>query len=274
MRSPRTALVTGASRGLGRASVVELIGRGWHVLGAMRSPDRDGPDLVGQVSGLRGDLELVRLDLDSDASIRAVGGLCTERVPDALIHIAGLAPSAAFEDIPHEERVSTLQTNLLGPMLLTELLLPAMRARGTGRIVAVASLAARIGLPLASVYGASKAGLERWIEGLATEIHQFGLSAHVIESGMFATDMMANSDVPAPEGPYGPMYAKFSKRRAGVVAKAKPAEQFARALADFVERPKAPVLKPVGTDAIGAYYAQRLIPAGVISTALKHVVKP
>ncbi|MFI5507620.1 SDR family NAD(P)-dependent oxidoreductase [Mycobacterium sp. NPDC051804] len=270
----RTAVITGTSRGLGRLSAAEMARRGWHVVAAMRSPDRDGQSLLDEVAGLSGEVELLTLDLVDPASIAKAAVELSGYQVDALVHIAGLAPAAAFEDTPREERMSTFQTNLLGPMHLTELLLPAMRERREGRIVAVASLAARIGMPLSSVYGASKAALEKWIESLAVEIHQFGLSAHVLEAGMFDTDMITASDVPDAVGPYGPMYANFSQRRAGVVAKARPAPRFATALADLLEKKAPPVFQTVGLDAAAALYAQRLIPSRVISSVLKRVVTP
>ncbi|WP_170874458.1 SDR family NAD(P)-dependent oxidoreductase [Mycobacterium sp. IS-1264] len=269
----RTAVITGASRGLGRLSAAELALRGWQVVAAMRSPERDGASLVQEV-GRAGEIELLKLDLVDSASIEAAARQLADRPVDALVHIAGLAPAAAFEDTSREERVSTFQTNLLGPMHLTALLLPGMRERGIGRIVAVASLAARVGMPLSSVYGASKAALEKWIESLAVEIHQFGLSAHVLEAGMFDTEMILNNDVPEAVGPYGPMYANFSERRASVVARARPAAKFATALADTLEKQSPPVLELVGVDAVAVYYLQRLIPRKVITTVMKRAVAP
>ena len=159
-------------------------------------------------------------------------------------------------------------------MHLTELLLPGMRERRRGRIVAVGSFSGRLALPLSSVYGASKAGLEKWIESLAVEIHQFGLSAHVLETGMFDTDMIQGNDVPEAVGPYGPMYANFSARRDGVVAKAKPGSQFAKVLADTLEKKSPPVLKHVGADAVAFYHVQRIVPMRMISYAMKRFVTP
>ncbi|MGV0045151.1 SDR family NAD(P)-dependent oxidoreductase [Mycobacterium colombiense] len=269
----RTAVITGASRGLGRASAAELARRGWQVIAAMRSPERDGASLVEEIAQ-PGHVELLKLDLVDTASIESAARQLADRPLDALIHVAGLAPAAAFEDITQEERISTFHTNLLGPMHLTALLLPGMRERRTGRIVAVASLAARLGLPLSSVYGASKAALVKWIESLALEIHQFGLSAHVLEAGMFDTEMIVNNGVPEAVGPYGPMYADFSRRRASVVARAGPAAKFATVLADTLDKQSPPVLKLVGVDAVAVYYLQRLIPGEVISKVMKRVVTP
>ena len=95
---------------------------------------------------------------------------------DALVHNAGVGAFRTFEDTPQEAWRETFQVNLFGPMRLTAGLLPAIRARGFGRIVAVASYTARLGIPFTSIYGASKAGLERWIETLAVELYPFGLS--------------------------------------------------------------------------------------------------
>jgi NAD(P)-dependent dehydrogenase (short-subunit alcohol dehydrogenase family) len=114
-----------------------------------------------------------------------------------------------------------------------------MRARGFGRILAVSSYTARLGIPFASIYGASKAGLERWIETLAVELHPFGLLAHALEVGMF------------------------------IARAAKPPATFAKVLADTIEAKNPPILRPVGVDAWALYLAQRLLPSRLAPALLR-----
>ena len=187
-------LLTGASGGLGKASVTELCRRGWNVIAATRSQAEF--DALERSAGRSVQLEPVILDLLDEDSIQAAARHLADAPLDAIVHNAGLGAFGTFEDTPSAEWRAIFQVNVLGPMALTASLLPAMRARGSGRIVGVASYTARLGIPFASVYGASKAGLERWLETLAVELGSFGISAHILEVGMFATPMVTGRSPP------------------------------------------------------------------------------
>ena len=267
----RRVLLTGSSGGLGRASTIELCRRGWHVIAAVRSLEEEYAPLEDAVRGCIGGVEPLLLDLVDETSIDAAGHELS-RVPlDAIVHNAGLGAFGSFEDTPCEAWKAIFQVNLLGPMRITALLLPSMRARGSGRIVAVSSYTARIGIPFASVYGASKAGLERWIETLAVELHSFGLSAHVLEVGMFATDMVTEpKPTPDPATPYRRVYDRLEPHRERIIARfAKPPEAFATVLADTLEAKSPPIMRPVGTDAYALCAAQRFLPSRMMPALMR-----
>src|SRR5262249_27536024 len=126
----RTVLVTGASRGLGRATAAHLHPAGWTGLAAMRNPERDlvvPRDVAGAPEG---DARLipVRLDLDDEASIAAAAAEVLDRVgpPHGIVHNAGVAGVGSLEEMPLEVWQQIFSTNLFGPVRLTKALLPAM----------------------------------------------------------------------------------------------------------------------------------------------------
>src|SRR5271165_1230920 len=127
----RVVLLTGASRGLGRASTVELCRRGWHVIAAVRSYESGFVPLEAAVSGYSGELEPLVLDLLDESSIDDAAAKLAGVSLDAVVHNAGLGAFGTFEDTPCEEWHKIFQVNLLGPMRLTAQLLPSMRARGS-----------------------------------------------------------------------------------------------------------------------------------------------
>ena len=262
-------LLTGASGGLGKASVTELCRRGWNVIAATRSQAEF--DALERTAGRSVQLEPVILDLLDEDSIQAAARHLADAPLDAIVHNAGLGAFGTFEDTPSAEWRAIFQVNVLGPMALTAALLPAMRARGSGRIVGVASYTARLGIPFASVYGASKAGLERWLETLAVELGSFRISAHILEVGMFATPMVTGpKPTNDPNTPYRRAYDRLEPHRERIIARgAKPPEQFAKVLADTLEAKRPPLLRPVGADARALYLAQRFLPSGLMPAVFR-----
>ena len=130
----RTALVTGASSGIGRATAVALAARGYRVLGTSRRPDE--LTAAQRVAGV----EFLPLDLTSDASIEALA----DRLAgvDILVNNAGESQSGPFEELPADALRRIFQINVLGPVRLTQLALPGMRERRYGRVVMVGSMLA------------------------------------------------------------------------------------------------------------------------------------
>ena len=211
--------------------------------------------------------------LFDDASIAAAAAQLAAVPLDAVVHNAGVGAFATFEDTPVDAWQAIFQVNLLGPMRLTALLLPSMRARGFGRIVAVSSYTARPGIPFASVYGASKAGLERWIEALAVELRSFGISAHALETGMFDTPMVKGPKPPQdPDSPYRRVYDRLEPHRERMISTAKSPDQFATVLADTLEAKNPPILRLVGADARALYTVQRLLPSRLMPALFRACV--
>ena len=193
MANPRSVVITGASRGLGLATAVRLYGSGWHVVAAMRSPSSGMESLRAAVGAGPDDprLTAVRLDLEDPASISAAAKSVIEAVgaPDVVVHNAAFVTVGCVEEVPAHLAEKIFATNVLGPIRLTQELLPAVRAAGRGRFVVVSRVGGIRGMPATSLYSATKGAIERWAEALALEIAPFGLGVTLLTAGTFRTDV-------------------------------------------------------------------------------------
>lgn len=262
----RTVLITGASRGLGLASAVHLYRQGWRVVAAMRSVDA-GLERLRAAAGASADDPRIlgmKLDLADAASIPVAAQAMVDAIgaPDVIVHNAGVAAAGSAEETPDSAWQQLFATNLFGPVTLTRALLPSMRARGSGRIVAISSMGAVRGMPVISAYSASKGALERWAEALSQEIAPFGLGVSILVTGTFNTDILTEQtpDYGDHHGPYGRMYEGIHAAGKAAVAKASPPEKFARALAQAVLDRKPIVRRTVGPDAGGLAFMARWVP--------------
>ena len=196
----RSVLITGASAGIGRACAETLQAAGWAVTAASRR----GTAPAG-CTGLV-------MDVDDDESVRdGVAGLLAQggRI-DALVAAAGWGLAGAVEQCSVAEAKAQLETNFWGCVRVVQQVLPAMRARGGGRIVLVSSIGGLIGIPFQAFYSASKFALEGYGESLGYEVAPFGIQVTLVEPGNVKTDFTASRrPAAAAEGPpYGPAFAK------------------------------------------------------------------
>jgi NAD(P)-dependent dehydrogenase (short-subunit alcohol dehydrogenase family) len=163
----------------------------------MRDTDRSGP-LENSLAktGVRDQVEIGRLDVTDAASIREAVATTLSRTGgqlDAIVHNAGIAVGAAFEDLPDAEGRRVMETNFFGVLALTRAVLPTFRMQRSGRIVIVSSDAAFFGQPANSIYSASKWALEGWAEGIAYELEMFGIEIVLVEPGPYRTDIWERS---------------------------------------------------------------------------------
>ena len=263
-------LLTGASGGLGKASVTELCRRGWNVIAATRSQAEF--DALERSAGRTAQLEPVILDLLDEDSIQAAARHLADAPLDAIVHNAGLGASGTFEDTPSAEWRAIFQVNVLGPMALTAALLPAMRARGSGRIVGVASYTAR--LWASRSHPCTARPRRAWSGGsrrLRLSSAPSGSRPTSSKSGMFATPMVTGpKPTNDPNTPYRRAYYRLEPHRERIIARgAKPPEQFAKVLADTLEAKRPPLLRPVGADARALYLAQRFLPSGLMPAVFR-----
>jgi short-subunit dehydrogenase len=180
----RTALITGASRGIGPLIARELARQGGHVVLTGRSAD----DLRAVTEGLAADgadVSFIAADLTqpgaAEALVQAIedqrGGI------DLLVNNAGGDPLREFHTMTIEENLRTLQLNLIAPVALTHAALPGMLARGRGHIVNISAMAGRVAFPYTEVYAAAKDGLIGFTRVLRGDYHARGLSASVLILG-------------------------------------------------------------------------------------------
>ena len=170
-----TVLVTGASTGIGEATVLHLKTLGFDAIGAVRK-DEDAERLEGR--GVR----TVRIDVTDADQIAAARDELGEIPLAGLVNNAGIAVAAPLEFLPVDRLRQQLEINLVGQVAVTQAFLPALR-RARGRIVNVSSIGGRVALPLAGAYNASKFGLEGISDALRRELLSQGVDVIVIEPG-------------------------------------------------------------------------------------------
>jgi NAD(P)-dependent dehydrogenase (short-subunit alcohol dehydrogenase family) len=186
-----TVLVTGASTGIGEATVLHLSELGFAAVAAVRK-DEDAERLAGR--GLR----TVKLDVTDIDSIAAARDQLGDGPLAGLVNNAGIAVAAPLEFLPLDQLRHQLEVNLIGQLAVTQRFLPALRA-GRGRIVNVSSIGGRVALPLVGAYHASKFALEAISDTLRRELLSQGVDVIVIEPGGVKTPIWRKGDELAAE---------------------------------------------------------------------------
>jgi len=212
----RVIVVTGASAGIGEATARRLVRGGATVVISARRQDRLDAlvrelDPSGQrVLAVAGD---ITLDADRrrlvDATLARFGRI------DGLVNNAGYGTRGPVEIVPVDLIRKNFETNVFSLIALTQLVVPAMRERGSGCIVNIGSVAGRIARPLSSVYDSTKHALEALTDGLRGELRPFGVRVTLIRPGFIITEFVeaantASADVVANAGSYAPFYQGYS----------------------------------------------------------------
>src|SRR5215210_526505 len=208
-----TVLVTGASTGIGEATVLHLGSLGFDPVGAVRK-DEDAERL--EARGVR----TVRIDVTDADQIAAARDELGDIALAGLVNNAGIAVAAPLEFLPIDRLRQQLEINLIGQAAVTQAFLPALR-RARGRIVNVSSIGGRVGLPLVGAYNASKFGLEGLSDSLRRELRPHGVDVILIEPGGVKTpiwnkaeqlaDQMLEDVPPEAERLYGGQIAAVRK---------------------------------------------------------------
>jgi 3-oxoacyl-[acyl-carrier protein] reductase len=196
-------LITGASRGIGRATALACAARGAELglLGRPTGEQRETAQLCMK-AGSPGVLSLSADVARADEVERAAAEFLEHfGPPDALVHNAGVAARTRIEDTSLASWDEHVKVNLSAPFVLTRALLPAMRARGSGRIVFVGSISSTLGTANLSAYCATKWGLIGFMKSLAAELTDSGLMACAVLPGSVDTQMLVGSGFPARMSP-------------------------------------------------------------------------
>ena len=207
----RTALVTGASRGIGPLIAAQIARDGGHVVLTGRSAT-DLKVVAAELAAEGADVSFIPADLTqpgaAETLVQAVerqrGGI------DLLVNNAGGDPLREFHVMTIQENLRTLQINLIAPLALSHAVLPGMLRRGRGHIVNISAMAGRVSFPFTEVYAAAKDGLIGFTRVLRADYHARGVSASVVilgairgagqgqrmldESGMRASGFMAPAE--------------------------------------------------------------------------------
>ena len=198
----RSALVTGASRGIGRAIALALAKAGADIIVHFRDRSADAHSAAAEIAALGRRATIVRADVAQSGDIarlvRESGQI------DILVNNAGIARPQPIEEITEKDWDDLIDTNLKSCFLLTQAFLPGMRRRGWGRIINLSSVAAQVGGVVGPHYAASKAGMHGLTHFYASRLAKEGITVNAIAPALVETDMVtANPNAKADRIPVG-----------------------------------------------------------------------
>lgn len=237
--SKKTAFVTGASSGMGKAIAKKLLADGFRVYVAARQLEKMD-DLVAL--GARS----IRMDITKDEDIvSAVGTILSEvGVVDVLVNNAGFGLFGPVEEVSMDEARYQFEVNLFGAARVTQLLIPGMRTQSAGTIVNITSMGGKVYTPLGAWYHATKHALEGWSDCLRIELADFGIRVVVMEPGLVETEFgNVVADGPLARSQRGPYKAlsdaviKSTRQSYGKGTGTHP-DVIARVVSDAVHHPK------------------------------------
>nr|POF15337.1 putative oxidoreductase yusz [Quercus suber] len=189
--APLRWFITGGSAGLGNALALHTLGAGHMVATTVRNRKKSA-DAVEKLE--KAGAKIVELDVTNADGIPAAIKLAETSLGgpiDVLVNNAGYSLLGAAEDMTDDENALQFETNFFGPVRLIRTVLPSMRARKSGTIVNISSIAGQDGLPSCAMYAGSKFALEGFSESLSKEVEPFGLSVLLVEPGTFRTNFLS-----------------------------------------------------------------------------------
>jgi NAD(P)-dependent dehydrogenase (short-subunit alcohol dehydrogenase family) len=207
--SSKAVLITGCSSGIGHATAQRLLADGHRVYATARRPEAIA-DLADAGA------TTLALDVTDEASMTAAVGAVAdaEGAVGVLVNNAGYSQSGAIESVPVDEVRRQYETNVFGLVRMCQLVLPAMRDQGAGRIVNIGSMGGRLTFPGAGIYHSTKYALESISDSLRFEVRGFGVDVILIEPGLIVTgfgDVASDSANAIADGAYGDFNRQVAK---------------------------------------------------------------
>jgi len=194
----KTALVTGGSRGIGRAICIKLAGMGYHILINYVSGEDAAKETLAMINQGGGTAELMQFDVSQQDSIEKTFEKWYEKNPDnyieVLVNNAGIRHDALLMWMKNEEWNDVINTNMNGLFYITRRLIKDMLINKYGRIVNVVSLSGIKGLPGQVNYSAAKAGVIGMTKALAQEVGKKNITVNAVAPGYIKTDMTKDLD--------------------------------------------------------------------------------
>jgi NAD(P)-dependent dehydrogenase (short-subunit alcohol dehydrogenase family) len=275
-----TALITGASTGIGRATTLRLAGAGWTVLAGVRDAAAGGSLVQDAQAGRVIPLSLDVTDAAQIAQAKArveeetaAGGL------DALVNNAGIGIGGPLELVAQEDLRRQFDVNVFAQVAVTQALLPALR-RAHGRIVFVSSIGGRVAMAFTAPYAASKHAIEAFGDALRVELRTSNVRVALIEPGSVATPIWdksrAESDKvsvpPELQREYGHVPAAMDKVLTDTARRGVPPEQVAETIQRALTARRMKARYVVGRDAKAMLVARRLLPDHVFDALARRAL--
>jgi NAD(P)-dependent dehydrogenase (short-subunit alcohol dehydrogenase family) len=237
-----TALITGASSGIGLATAAALADDGWHVVATARNPS--GADALGELAAERPSVQIRELDVTAVASVTGcVNAVLAERgAIDLLVNNAGAGHRGTLEQLGDDEFEKCFAVNFYGVARVTRAVIPGMRARSSGRIITVTSMNGVVAMPFSDAYNAAKFAVEGLMEGLAPVLRNFGIHVSVIEPGPVRTSFLRNAGgriaEVAADDPYAELLNRYNGTMAGLLNSGESAGDVAAVIAGIARDPR------------------------------------
>ncbi|HTO01144.1 MAG TPA: SDR family oxidoreductase [Microthrixaceae bacterium] len=258
-----TAVVTGASSGIGLAAVEALVADGWHVVATARNPD--GAERLREIASSSDLIELGTLDVTRPESVTAAFSqiLARHGSIELLVNNAGAGHRGTLEQLTDDDLQQVMDLNFLGVARCTREVLPSMRERRRGRIITVTSLNGVVAMPFSDAYNASKFAVEGLMEGLAPVMRQFDVHVSVLEPGPVKTAFLQNiggrTEKAADDDPYGPLLDSFNSMMTSLsTGSGESAEHVGQVIAEIARDPS-PTLRYQSDDFPRQIAGQKLV---------------
>lgn len=269
----KRVIITGCSSGFGQLMVYRFAEEGWQVLATTRHPERLKEN-TGNIYVLAADIT----QPDGRANVIDHVQKHWNNELDCLVNNAGYGLAGPLEMLKEEQMRRQIEVNLFAPLLLTQELLPSLRAI-KGRIINLSSSLGFIGMPLQSLYASSKFAMEGWSESLHYELAPHGVQVALVEPGGFRTGFAQNMEWPLETNTDVPLYDRqlngFHNFFTGLSQRGKgnnPA-RVADVVVKLASQQIMPIRTRVGTDAHGLYYLRRILPQRVADMLLRRISK-
>ena len=246
-----TVLITGASRGIGRATAEKLVSEGYTVYGTSRDPKNMKDE--DKVAGVK----YLALDLTNENSIdvliRTLGSV------DVLINNAGISQIGPIEEVPFEKLREIFELNLFGVIKLIQGFLPGMRERKNGFILNVSSMAGKFAVPFSGIYAAAKHGIEGLSWSLKNEVKEFGIEVCTVEPAYIKTTI-PQLKMYRDNSPYLESLMKVKNKRDASIAHGPEPVVVAEKIAKILKSRKVKPAYPVGGSAAFESFIRKVLP--------------
>jgi NAD(P)-dependent dehydrogenase (short-subunit alcohol dehydrogenase family) len=186
----KTWLITGVSRGIGKALAEAALTRGDRVIGTVREGDP-------QIAAGEGKFDCLRLEIRDPVAIRETVARAFDLAGrlDVIVNNAGYGLLGAMENASDAEMTRLFEVNVFGPVRLIRAVLPRLRAQRAGHIINITSIAGRAPMPGSALYAATKSAMEGLTESLSQEVGHLGIKVTAVAPGAFRTDFLSEHSV-------------------------------------------------------------------------------